>query len=833
MEGRARAVRDDLRTLSVRIERVGRSAEVSMLYRVAAPVFGAFGWKPVLGVAAMQALVAKFREHPRVDSAKLERTFLEALRELEENTTNVERLAALRRRPPVGHASWLARMHAVLVRAEGALEPVDEEEREELAELVAGTDDLVVAPPLARVRGTESARDPSTDERTNDPERLVELELAAVDHLLRAGADEREVLSRRRRLFEAARQVLLDAAAALPLETGAVEARKKAILVEIMRLDRLQARGVDFEVGLVHQARTAITRGEEDRLRAVVAALDHVARSSGDAGLARLSRRAVGRVFGDVRALRDETRSESLDRSAEECLGSDVCALVKHTYEAAYRERKSRVVDKKDDVLRAELDYLAPGAEKATLTATLAVDGAFDLGGVLSPVRVVTEHRSTRRVPFPAPALALVAAESVEDLPDALIEDPRTLMLQLATGRLLARRYVLEEVKRTTRVVMSSEVRVFLLDGSGSMIGPRARVRDAMLVAELATLGRRLIARRDIRTSLYFAYFTDSVGPVVRVDHPRAVESAIREVIGNVRVGGTDIQSALIAAFDLVGKARGSDKDLAKAQVVLVTDGEAAVDEAAVIAAREVAGGDVPVGVSVVALGMENPALRGLVARQRAKGERAFYHYVDDLTLEAMVDGELDEGLPLHLPSMHSGDARAVAAALEESVGSVVTELEDLTRGRDLEAIERLDDERHALREAGLDETEIAASTHEGERARVEALSKDGAALGRRFLRWFPDPSSIERTLSVVDETGLADVEATVVMLSSIVEVVRLVGGTDLSRRADAIDLVERLLPDAGLSPSRYFATLSAHGSRIAPALEALHAAVRPARPAE
>lgn len=800
-----------------------------MLYRVAAPVFGVLGWKPVLGVSAMQALVAKFREHPKPEAATLERAFVAALRELEENTTNVERLAALRRRAPVGHASWLARMHAVLVRAEGALEPVDEEEREELAELVAGTDDLVVAPPLARMGKPEpvTQSEPS-DERANDPERLVELELAAVDHLLRAGAEEREVLSRRRRLFEAARQVLLDAAAALPLERAAVEARKSAILVEIMRLDRLQARGVDFEVGLVHQARTAVTRGEEDRLRAVFAALDHVARSSGDAGLARLSRRAVKRLFGDVRALGDEARRDSLERSAEECLGSDVCALVKHTYEAAHRERKARV-DKRDAVLRAEIDYLAPGAESATLTAALAVDGAFDLGGVLSPVRVVTEHRTTRRVPFPAPALALVAAESVEDLPDALIEDPRTLMLQLATGRLLARRYVLEEVKRTTRVVMSSEVRVFLLDGSGSMIGPRARVRDAMLVAELATLGRRLIERRDVRTSLFFAYFTDSVGPVVRVDNPRAVESAIREVIGTVRVGGTDIQSALVAAFDLVAKARGTDKDLAKAQVVLVTDGEAAVDEAAVVAAREVAGGDVPVGVSVVALGMENPALRGLVERQRAKGERAFYHFVDDEMLGAMVDGELDRGLPLHLPSMHSGDARAVAAALEESVGLVVTELEDLARGRDLDAIERLDDERHALREAGLDETEIAASTHEGERARVEALSKDGAALGRRFLRWFPDPSTLERTLSVVDETGLADVEATVVMLSSIVEVVRLVGGTDLSRRADAIDLVERLLPDAGLSPSRYFATLSAHGSRIAPALEALHAAVRPA----
>ncbi len=74
--------------------------------------------------------------------------------------------------------------------------------------------------------------------------------------------------------------------------------------------------------------------------------------------------------------------------------------------------------------------------------AALAVDGAFELGGALSPTRVVTERVRLRRVPFPAPTLALVSAETVEDIPDAIIEDPRTLVLQLATGRLLSRRYV-------------------------------------------------------------------------------------------------------------------------------------------------------------------------------------------------------------------------------------------------------------------------------------------------------------------------------------------------------------------------------------------------------
>ena len=821
--------REALAVLAGRIERVGKSLDVSMLYRVAAPVFGALGWKPKLSASATKALVQTFVASARPTEAEVGAAFFAALVELEQNVTNVERLAAVRKRPPVAYASWLRRSYELLVRAEGALAPVDSEEAEELSDLVACTDPVTLAPPLVPLAPREPASGDIEPEKDRSRDRVVLLELAAVDHLLQAGRGEKEILARRRRLFEAARQVLLDAAAALPLDPAAVAERKNAILVEILRLGRLEAAGVDFEVGLVHQARTAITRGEEGRLRAVVAGLDHVARSSGDAQLRRLARKATREVFGDVRAIDDAARRASLDRSAEEQLGADVCARVRDAYENA-RATKKATPSEDANLARAERSYLAEGAHAELLVASLAVDGAFDLGGTLSPVRVVKEHRTLRRVPYPAKALALVPAEAVEDIPDALIEDPRTLVLQLATGRLLSRRYVLEEVKRTTRIVMTSEIRVFLLDGSGSMLGPRARVRDAMLVAELATLAQRLSAVRDVRTAVFFGYFTDEVGPIVKVDTHKGTERAISEVCGTVRVGGTDIQKALLAAFDVVGKARAKDKELARAQVVLVTDGESTVDEAEIVAARELASGDVPMGVSVVALGAENPALRGLVARQRASGERAFYHFVDDGTLAAMTSGALDGGLPLHPPSMASGDVRAIARALDASVGQIVTELEDLARGRNIEALEHLDDERQALREVGLDANVVLT---EGERARLESLHKDHASLGRRFSRWFPEVGSTPERLAEVDEASSADAEAVHVMLASIVEVVRVVGGSELARRADAIDLVERLLPDAGLTPARYFATLSTHASTLGPALSALHAETRTRTPKE
>lgn len=815
--------RERIRELGERVDRVATGTRAKLLYRVAAPVFGALGWKPVLAVAATREVVAGFAREARPTEAALGTLLVRALDELEENVINVERLAAVSKRPPVAHASWLRRGYELLLRADGALDPVDETEADELADLVAATPLVTLSAPLVPL---ERAKEGEGEDTVASRERIVMLELAAVDHLVTAAREEREILARRRRLFEAARQVLLDAAAAVRLDPDAVKDRQNAILAEIVRLDRFEGAGVDFEVGLVHQARSAVTRGEEARLRAVVAALDHVARSAGDLSLRRHTRRATHELFGDARTFGDEERRASIERSFEERLGADTCARVRSAYDTG--RTAAHIAPHEDrDVARAVGDYLAEGSEGELLVASLSVDGAFELGASLSPIRVVSESRSFRKVPFPAPALDLVAAEAVEDIPDAVIEDPRLLVLQLATGRLLSRRYVREEVKRSTKIVMSSEVRVFVLDGSGSMLGPRARVRDAMLVSELATLERRLGLAQNVRCSLFYAYFAEDVAAMTKVSTPKQVDRAIADVCQNVRVGGTDIQKALLAAFDVVAKARATDPDLVKAQVVLVTDGEAAVDEAIVVAAREASSGDVPIGVSVVALGAENPALRALVARQRAKGERAFYHFVDDETLRAMVSGELDRDLPLHLPT-RPGDARTIRDALDRSLGHVVTELEDLSRARDLDALDRLDAERQALREVGLVQE---SALGEGERARIESLQKDHASLGRRFDRWFPRPGTIAEIAEEVDEAHATDADAVHVMLASIVEVVRVVGGSELSRKADAIDLVERLLPDAHLTPARYFATLARNTKRLEPALAALHAETRPRAP--
>jgi hypothetical protein len=196
-------------------------------------------------------------------------------------------------------------------------------------------------------------------------------------------------------------------------------------------------------------------------------------------------------------------------------------------------------------------------------------------------------------------------------------------------------------------------------------------VRDALLVAELATLIARLKAPGDVRCTLFFRYFDKELGPVTRVDSVAGARAAIRDVVGTMRSGGTDIQKALLASLEQVQVARELDHELARAQIVLVTDGESPVDEDAIVSARSTLAG-LAVGVSVIALGEENAALRGLVARQRARGEPAFYHFLDDDQLGAIARGALGPDASIHLPYGSDRNATTVACELEAELGPLV-----------------------------------------------------------------------------------------------------------------------------------------------------------------
>jgi hypothetical protein len=851
-------VKERLDAAGLRIERVALGpggVEKQRLFRIARPLYAMAGWRARLRYGAMQALVATLGAEPSgpEELATARAALAAAVRELEENVTTIERAAILRGRAPVAHAAWLRRLWEIVVIAERAVSSLDAGAKDVRAVRQAGqADPSALVPPLTLgTAGAPEGEPPApgvaseaadafvTEIRTRDrvPEadadvRVVELELASIDHLIAAARGERNVLSRKRRLLVAARQRLLEAGAALPLDQVGAKIRADYVAGEIARIDRLEGAGIATDVGLVHQARTALHRGDARRLHAAVAALDSAARASGDGALAQVTSRALARLWHDEDPSSPAAVEASLRRSAHELLGDDVVGTVAASVARARRDaelgRRGEKISEDRYLAEVTDSHLAPGAEHELFAAALNADGCFEVGGALSPLRIVEEERVLARVRFPTRDLELVPAHDVMDLPDAIIADPRTVLLDLAAGRLLARRFVREEVRRRTRVVLRSEVRVYVLDGSGSMLGPRARVRDGLLLAELATVMARLRAPGETRCTLFFRYFDELLGPVTRVDSVASAREAIRDVVSNVRTGGTDIQAALLASLEQIAIARELDPDLARAQIVLVTDGEAAVGEAAILAARDGLCG-LPIGISVIALGQENRALRGLVARQRSKGETAFYHFLDDEQLGRISKGGLDAGPALHLPPERiARSPQALARDLEHEVGPLIEELEALERARDLGALERLDEERQARRELGLHDELVG----EGERGRIEALHRDHAALLRRFERWFPAPCADEAVaLPAAGGEEREDVDAAVCALASVAEVVELVGGSELARRADAIELLERLLPDAGLTPARYRAVLRDYAPAVSAGLSAVQAAVRPPDP--
>ncbi|CAN5277152.1 hypothetical protein BH09MYX1_BH09MYX1_02790 [soil metagenome] len=815
-----------LLALEKRIERLARGPEGidAPFVRLMRPILKRLGYTPRVSATAAQlllrALAARLdRDGPpsMLDESGL---LVRAVLELEENVAGVETITVIRKKPLVAYAAWLRRLFEVLVHASRFV--AGEDGFETHGEIAAARAPLVL-PPLTVIANEETS--PAKPKRVFDhqPTRLLELDLAAIDHVLAEATSGSEVLGRRRRLLETARQLLLDVSAALPLDEHGVEERRRHITGEITRIDRLVAAGISPEATLTHQLREAMARGERQRLHAILVAQHGVALRSGNEVALRSSQEAIKRLWGANGDPRDgSARQRSLARSAEQLFGSAFVERSKAIY-ATENARAAKLLQstKNEDITRGHsmASYFAEGSVRGLLAAQVAVDGSFEVGGTLLPMRIEEVEKRYRAVRFPTNELLLLPAIEPNDIPDAAVDDPRTILLDLAAGRLLARRFILEEKTIRHRTVMRGEARVYVLDGSGSMIGPRARMRDAIVASELLTLQRRYRdGAKFTRVTFFYRYFDTVVHPMIRVDDPRAINVAMTDVLGTLREGGTDIETALVSSLRVVAAAQGTDPDLARAQVVLVTDGEAAISEENITRARREIG--IPVGFSVIALGQQNDTLRRLVASQRARGERAFYHFIPDSALMAACAGRIDDGLAIHLRGKDIVDP----IELQRELGTVVDDIVQLGRNQEVAALESLDDESAANFEIGVDE----GSFTEGERARARALYRDRRALERQFFRWFPRLDGAQPTPPIATPPPDADVEATLVVLASVIDVVAVVQGTELARRADAIAILERLLPDADLTPARYFAVMSVPPKPVAAALAAVHAATSP-----
>jgi hypothetical protein len=419
---------------------------------------------------------------------------------------------------------------------------------------------------------------------------------------------------------------------------------------------------------------------------------------------------------------------------------------------------------------------------RAALAALMNVDGCFEVGAALSPIRAREQEEVARLVAHPTPEMLLVQARSIEDLRTAVLDDPRSLLLDLAAGRLLSRKFVARSTREVERIRLVGEARVYVLDGSSSMLTDgidksRARMRDAIVLADCDDdAANNPVATCDCRsTSLFRRSSNHCIVPDEA--HGDGRGPGHRAL---VTTSSSDRRARLIRTRS--AKTRFGPCQHRSSPTARPIDGMFRTSREK---ARQVS-----VAVSVAL--KRTPEARELQARQRARG--ALCHFVDD---ERLADSHGRAS-----PSPAAGPPRRARTA-----SRVIRELDDLEITR---------------RSTGV-AANGAAPGVEGQRALQDAEGRDSAAVVRRYHRWFP---RINGQVNDATTASGSDLEVLRILLATIAEVVGELGGSELRRQADAIELIERLLPDARLTPARYHAVIERDHAALADAFAAVHAAV-------
>jgi len=318
----------------------------------------------------------------------------------------------------------------------------------------------------------------------------------------------------------------------------------------------------------------------------------------------------------------------------------------------------------------------------------------FDVEDTLTEELVEAELEQSRpvqrRVSHPTQTMSYEFTNSLDELHNFVIQSPSMLLYNLASSRQTVRAYLEEEPPPKQSRIKKTAVRVYVLDASGSMHGPRSRFRDAILIAELNAL--RVKARQNVPFDpLYFSFFNDSPTELARIDSgPEATRQIEKLFRHSPAEGQTDISLALMSSFESIRNAQGKDPYLSRATVVLVTDGEDAVDLELVRRTRKPFEG-LDISLSFISLGEENPDLKSLVIEQRNVGGRAFYHHLSDAEI-GVARTEFDSTWRTLLPA----EVPATAGALEALLPHLEA-LEQIAGGRPAHVAQRADSQFDAF----------------------------------------------------------------------------------------------------------------------------------------
>ncbi|SEM70105.1 von Willebrand factor type A domain-containing protein [Stigmatella aurantiaca] len=440
----------------------------------------------------------------------------------------------------------------------------------------------------------------------------------------RARGNVEDVLQKRRDL-DLAHEMLLRLGADHDRDRGVVLRREVAEARERTRTVPPAASLAE----LVKQVRVSARREPHQAYRSLKALYERSLEAA-DVPLAAAARAALVPFLpprGQMRALVEQAERDELMRWFGES----------RTGEAVERgEPKPGQPSPADDLL-TDLAFSLKPEQLAAFELAAGCARYFDVEDALSEEVVQADVQSLqpvpRRVPYPTQRMSFEATSSLHEVHNFVISDPRMIVYDLAASRQLVRAYLEEEPPPKPKRMKRTSVRVYVCDASGSMHGARARFRDAIIIAELNNL-RAKARQGQPFDPLYFSFFNDSPTELVRVDTAAGASRQIEKLFRHSPAEGqTDINLALISAFDSIRSAQGRDPYLARATVVLITDGEDRVDQELIRRTR-VPMSSLDISLSFISLGEENPDLKALVQEQRSRGGRAFYHHLSDAEIQ-------------------------------------------------------------------------------------------------------------------------------------------------------------------------------------------------------
>jgi transglutaminase-like putative cysteine protease len=280
------------------------------------------------------------------------------------------------------------------------------------------------------------------------------------------------------------------------------------------------------------------------------------------------------------------------------------------------------------------------------LVSNLASQADFNLSGDPIPEFALFKAWSEdARYPTGRDILPLT---KMSDLPRAYLGQPHKSWeenINESTVFVIKQKEVFEVPDESGDIDETERITIIGFDQSGSMFGIPAEFQAALMMAFVTKAFSDVSPTGKQRHKILLVPFHHDVLPEIGIT---TSDDAIN-VLHNYKklqeaTGGTDIQKFLIQALSLIANAQQrTGEPLAKANIILMTDGEANIDLQELKEARRVIDRSTPIQTIFVSLGGGNDQLREFSSTSKGIGiKESFYREFSRSDMETLINESKD-----------------------------------------------------------------------------------------------------------------------------------------------------------------------------------------------